>query len=190
MRRTIAALVGCAFLIGALGGYLAQEMKTRDNLDAAFGGESRAHMNYLLYSGRAKQDGFENVSKLFYATSYAESVHARNHANVLGTINSTSENLKGAVGGETYETTEMYPSFYDVAVKEHNTKAQETFREAGAVEAVHAGLYEKAKSSVDSGKDLELKTVYVCPVCGNTFIDSAPDKCPICNTPSSQFVSF
>jgi len=190
MRRTIVALLACAFVVGALSGYLAQEMKTRDNLDSAFGGESRAHMNYLLYSGRAKEDGFKNVSRLFYATSYAESVHARNHANVLGTINSTSENLKSAVGGETYETKEMYPAFYDVAVKENNTKAQETFREAGAVEAVHAGLYETAKKSVDSGKDMEIKTIYVCPVCGNTFVDSAPDKCPICNTPSTQFVQF
>ncbi|MDY6986024.1 MAG: rubrerythrin family protein [Candidatus Thermoplasmatota archaeon] len=188
MRNTIVvAIVICAFLAGALS---AQEMRTRENLDAAFGGESRAHMNYLLYSSAAENEGFSNVSKLFYATSYAESIHARNHADVLGNIDSTSENLQKAVDGETYETDEMYPEFYEIAVQENNSRAQETFREAMEAEAVHAGLYESAKESVDAGRDMPLESVYVCPVCGNTFVNGAPDVCPICETPSSLFVQF
>lgn len=188
MRNTmVVAIVICAFLAGAMS---AQEMRTRENLDAAFGGESRAHMNYLLYSSAAASEGFSNVSKLFYAISYAESIHAKNHADVLGNIESTSENLQKAIDGETYETDEMYPEFYETAVQENNLRAQETFREAMEAEAVHAGLYERAKESVDAGRDISLESVYVCPICGNTFVDDAPDVCPVCGTPGSLFVQF
>lgn len=190
MKKSIVAMLACTFVVGALSGYLAQEMRTRDNLDAAFDGESRAHMNYLLYSSKAKQEGFENVSRLLYAISYAESVHAGNHANVLGTIGSTGENLQSAIDGETYETEEMYPEFYDTAVEENNTRAQRSFRYAMEAEAVHASFFEEAKNSVDSGEDMELNAVYVCPVCGDTFVDEAPERCPVCNTQSAYFVEF
>jgi len=82
----------------------------------------------------------------------------------------TQENLDAAFGGETYETSEMYPEFYETAVEENDSRAQETFREAMEVEAIHAVLYERAKESVDAGRDMPLERVYVCPVCGTHLL--------------------
>ena len=49
---------------------------TKDNLEAAFAGESQAHMKYLIFANKALKEGLPNVARLFRATSYAEQVHA------------------------------------------------------------------------------------------------------------------
>jgi len=199
--KGITAIVAIAFLAGAFGGYLfaerggnvvAQELESRthENLDNAFGGESRAHMNYILYSTTAIIDGFPNVSRLLQAVSYAESVHARNHANILGMIGNTSENLQNAMDGENYENEIMYPEYYEIAVQEGNKEAQRSFHYALETEGLHATLFEEAKKRVDSGSDMGLDTIYVCPVCGYTHVSAPPELCPICRTPSNHFTPF
>ncbi|MEM0110388.1 MAG: rubrerythrin family protein, partial [Desulfurococcus sp.] len=56
---------------------------TRQFLLNAFGGESMAHMRYLIFAEIAEKEGFPNVARLFKAIAFAEQVHARNHYNVL-----------------------------------------------------------------------------------------------------------
>lgn len=55
----------------------------QDALISAFGGESMAHMRYLLFAGIAEQEGYPNVARLFKAIAYAKQVHVRNHYNRL-----------------------------------------------------------------------------------------------------------
>ncbi len=81
---------------------------TEDNLKNAFAGESQAHMRYLIFVEKAKQEGFPNVARLFKAIAYAEQIHATNHYNVLSMIRDTTDNLQVAINGETYEVNEMY----------------------------------------------------------------------------------
>jgi hypothetical protein len=52
---------------------------TSSNLKSAFGGESMAHMRYLIWGEAAKKEKFPNVANLFKAVAYAEQVHAANH---------------------------------------------------------------------------------------------------------------
>ena len=56
---------------------------TKENLEAAFAGESQAHMKYLIFANQAEKDGFPNVARLFRANAYAEQVHATSHFKVL-----------------------------------------------------------------------------------------------------------
>ncbi len=44
----------------------------------------------------------------------------------------------------------------------------------------------------ESGKDVEIKKVYICPpVCGYTAVDEAPPEyCPVCGAPRDKFVVF
>ena len=62
-----------------------------------------------------------------------------------------------------------------------------SFRFALAVERIHHELYTEALQALETVKDLPDRKVYVCPVCGNTVYDAAPDKCPVCNAPGSSF---
>ena len=82
---------------------------TKDNLNDAFAGESQANQKYRAFAKAADKDGFPNIAKLFRTTAEAERIHAEGHLKALDSIGTTSENLKAAIAGETYETNEMYP---------------------------------------------------------------------------------
>ena len=75
-------------------------MATKDNLKAAFAGESQANRMYLAFAKKAEKDGYPQAAKLFRAAAEAETVHAHAHFRVMGGINSTAENLQEAIKGE------------------------------------------------------------------------------------------
>lgn len=161
-------------------------MTTEENLKSAFAGESQANRRYLAFARKAEEEGEKNVARLFRAAAEAETVHALNHLKVLGEVKSTKENVKAAIAGERYENMEMYPKFIEVAKEESNTEAERNFDSANKVEKIHQELYEKALGVLESGKDIEEKEYWVCQTCGNT-VEEAPDVCPICGMPKSQF---
>ena len=69
---------------------------TVENLRAAFAGESQANRRYLFSAEKADEAGQRQIARLFRAAAEAETVHARNHINVLGELKSTEENLEAA----------------------------------------------------------------------------------------------
>lgn len=165
-------------------------MSTKDNLKAAFAGESQANRKYLAFAKKADSEGLKQIAKLFRAAAEAETVHAHSHLRVLGEIEDTVKNLEAAIAGEGEEFREMYPKFIEEAVSENNKAAETTFRYAMPVEEIHHGLYSRALESAKSGSDLTETPIYVCPVCGNTVEGSAPEKCHICNVPGSKFMEI
>jgi rubrerythrin len=160
---------------------------TTDNLRSAFAGESQANRTYLAFARKADQEGFPAVARLFRAAAEAETIHAHAHLRALGAVKSTAENVKAAIAGEKHEFVSMYPGFLDQAVKDGHKPAEVSFRFALAVEKIHHDLYSEALAALAAGRDLPARAVYVCPVCGNTVYDRAPDRCPICNAPGTSF---
>ena len=163
-------------------------MSTEANLKEAFAGESQANRMYLAFAKKADQEGFKQVAKLFRAAAAAETVHAHAHFRVMNGIKSTAENLEAAKGGEEHEFKNMYPGFVAEAEQEGNKAALVSFKNAMAVEEIHAGMYGDALEAVKSGNDLPDTPVYVCEICGNTVYGDAPDKCPICGVPKERFM--
>jgi rubrerythrin len=163
---------------------------SQSNLEAAFAGESQAHMKYLLFADQAEKEGLPNVARLFRAISFAEQVHASNHLHTLGQVGTTVDNLQAAIGGETYEVEEMYPAFRAVAELQEEKQAVRSHSAALEAEKVHAGLYEKARQAVVSGKDAAVGNLYICEVCGWTVEGEAPERCPICGAPQDKFRAF
>ena len=160
--------------------------KTSDNLKEAFAGESQASTMYLSFARKADQEGHPETAKLFRAASAAEVVHARNHLQTMEGVKSTEENLKEAIAGENMEHVKMYPEFIEQAKKEENPKAERTFDWARKVEIIHESLYKSALEALQSGK-AEEKEHFVCQVCGFTAEGKAPDRCPVCGAPQTQF---
>jgi rubrerythrin len=162
-------------------------MATIDNLKAAFAGESQANRKYLAFAKKAEAEGLPQVAKLFRAAAAAETVHAHSHLRVMGGINNTKTNLAEAIKGEQYEFETMYPDFIKAAEAEQNKAAIMTFKGAMAVEKEHHAYYTEAQQAVTDGKDLPEATYQVCNICGHTARGGAPDKCPVCGAPKSQF---
>ena len=163
---------------------------TQSNLEAAFAGESQAHMRYLIFADKAERQGFPNVARLFRANAYAEQVHATNHFKALGNLGKTVDNLGAAIGGETYEVEEMYPAVLAVAELQEERAAIRSNTWALEAEKVHAEMYGEAKSAVKDGKDAQVGQVYVCSVCGWTGEGEPPDECPLCKAKKEKFITF
>jgi rubrerythrin len=161
--------------------------KTDENLQEAFGGESKANRRYMFFAEKADKEGFPGVAKLFRAVAEAETVHARNHLNALDAIGGTKENLMAASIGEHKEFTGMYPVFIEIAKEERNDRADRSFALANVVEEIHHGMFEAALAEVKEGKKPAETVYYVCQVCGNTVAGNAPEKCGVCGAPSRAF---
>ncbi len=159
-------------------------MSTKENLEAAFAGESQANRKYLAFAKKADEEGHTQIAKLFRAAADAETVHALAHFDVLGGVKSTEENLKAAVEGEDYEHTQMYPKFIEEAEAEGQSQAKKSFSAANEVEKIHSGLYQMALDALGNNKEVDY---YVCQTCGNTVENEAPENCPICGQPKEQF---
>ena len=163
-------------------------MTTRENLMAAFAGESQANRKYAGFAEEADEKGFKTVARLFRAASEAEAIHARRLLKVMGAIGTTDENLKKGIAGETEEFTSMYPGFIATAKAEGmQAEAEIAFTYAMEAEKVHAGHYQKALDGVQGKRDLSASKVFLCPVCGNIFLDTVPDQCPICKAFKKKF---
>jgi len=163
------------------------EIKTEKNLQEAFAGESQANRRYLFFADKAEKEGYPQIARLFRAAAEAETVHARNHFNAIDGVGSTKANLLAGATGEHYEFTRMYPPFIEQAEQEDNKRAQVTFEYANEVEQIHHRLFEETLKALEAGQGLKDEPYFVCPVCGYTVAGEAPEKCPVCGTPSNRF---
>jgi rubrerythrin len=160
---------------------------TNENVQAAFAGESQASRKYLYFAEEAEKEGQSQVARLFRAASEAETVHARNHLNVIDGIGTAVDNLKAAISGEFHEFTEMYPDFIAQSKEDKNPKAENSFNWANQVEKIHHSLYHQALKDLEAGKKSVNRPYYVCQRCGNTVEGEAPEKCPVCSAPKNWF---
>lgn len=96
-----------------------QNSVTFQNLEAAFAGESMAHIKYRYFAKLAREAGAEDVAKIFEETAEQEVMHAFGHLDLLypKAQLTPAKALEIAIEGETYEYTEMYPKFRHLAVQ-------------------------------------------------------------------------
>ncbi len=177
---------------------------TADFLRSAYGGESAAHMRYLIWGDSAEKDGYPNIGRLFRAIAYAERVHAKNHFNVMkelvgdATVTAGAvfghtnivENLQGGIDGELHEIEQMYPVYLEAAKFQDEKDAQKSFHYALEAEKIHAKMFQEAQVKAKEGKDIGDGTIYICPVCGFTEIGENVDKCPVCGVKRELFKAF
>ncbi|MBP6816099.1 MAG: rubrerythrin family protein [Burkholderiaceae bacterium] len=117
-----------------------QASVTIQNLESAFAGESMAHIKYRYFAKIAREQGDEDVARVFEATADQEVAHAFGHLDLLypKARMSAARALEMAIEGETYEYTEMYPKFRHLAVQEGNEAAVAEFDEQIAESKEHA----------------------------------------------------
>ena len=163
---------------------------TKEFLETAFAGESMAHMKYLIYAEKAEKDGQPNLARLFHAIAYAEQVHATNHYRELGKIADAAGNLQTCIDGEHFEVSEMYPVYHNAAEFQSEAGAVRSTHYALEAEKIHETMYKEAKATVETRADLDLKSVYICPVCGYTVEGEAPEFCPVCGAKRDSFEAF
>lgn len=174
---------------------------TLDNLKAAVAGETGASAKYAAFAKYAKENGFDQLARLWEATSAAEQIHIKLEAALVEAeepdyVRPTAEapapeaidlNLIASANGEIYETSDMYPAFIKKAQEEGHAKAVKVFTKAKLAEAVHAEKYLEAYNNIDAADD---DAYYLCPGCGYIHKGEDFEKCPICGAPKAKFQRF
>jgi rubrerythrin len=131
--------------------------KTHDNLKTAFAGESQANRRYLYFAQKADVEGYPDIAALFRSVAEGETGHAFGHFDFLAevgdpvtdvAVGKTTDNLKSAIEGETYEYTEMYPGFAKTARDEGFDQVAEWFETLAKAEKSHAGRFSNGLASV------------------------------------------
>lgn len=121
------------------------ESVTIHNLEAAFAGESMAHIKYRYFAKLARAAGDEATARVFEETAAQEVQHAFGHLDLLypKAKLSPARALEIAIEGETYEYTEMYPKFRHLAVEEGNAAAVSEFDQQIAESKEHAQSFRR-----------------------------------------------
>ena len=131
--------------------------KTHENLKEAFAGESQANRRYLYFAQKADVEGYPDVASLFRSVAEGETGHAFGHFDFLSEVGdpatgepvgATTDNLKSAVAGETYEYTEMYPGFSRTARDEGFDEIAEWLETLARAETSHAGRFAEGLDSL------------------------------------------
>jgi rubrerythrin len=164
--------------------------KTEANLLNAFAGESQARNKYTYFAKVARKEGYHYIAKIFEETAENEVQHAKEEFKLLKGIGSTKENLKEAINGEHFETTEMYPNMQKDAEEEGNKEAAKLFAEIAKVEAHHEARYKKLLEMIEKGivykRDKPIK--WKCSKCGFMHEGTEPPKvCPSCKHETEYF---
>lgn len=179
---------------------------TAEFLRSAYGGESMAHMRYLVWGDHAAKNGFPNIARLYEAIAHAERVHASNHFKVLKDttggfkvdaggefgLQDVAQNLMWAIEGEKGEVDQMYPVYMKAAEFQGEKDAVRSFHYALEAEKIHVDMFSQAREYALKKQDMPIgkDKVYICPVCGFTHIGEPGDCCPVCKVKSSLFVPF
>lgn len=181
--------------------------KTLDNLTKAFIGESQARNRYTIYSKQAKKDGYEQIAEIFLQTAENEREHAKWLFRLINEIKKSDDsviveaeaptvlgdtiaNLKGAIAGEHYENSEMYPEFAETAEKEGYPEIAKRLAAIGEAEKHHETRYKMLLKIVEEGTVIKKNkpVQWMCRKCGRVETGmTPPEKCPACDHPSKYF---
>src|ERR1700759_4544119 len=132
--------------------------KTEENLKAAFAGESQANRRYLYFAQKADVEGYNDVAAVFRSTAEGETGHAHGHLEFMEAvgdpatglpIRGTSDNLKGAIAGETHEYTARYPGMTPTARDENFDEIADWFETLAKAEKSLAGRFQRALDTLD-----------------------------------------
>jgi rubrerythrin len=116
---------------------------TLKNLESAFAGESMAHIKYRYFAKLCRAAGDEATARTFEETADQEVAHAFGHLDLLFPADrmNPAQCLQMAIDGETYEYTEMYPSFRHAAEAEGRADAVKEIDQQIAESKEHADRF-------------------------------------------------
>ncbi len=179
--------------------------QTEKNILTAFVGESQARNRYTFFASKAKDEGFQAISKIFLETAEQEKEHASRLFKLLeggnlevsgsfpaGKIGTTLENLRAAAFGEHEENTDMYPKFAQIAAQEGFEAIADILKNIGHAERYHEARFTALADAIEKGTLFKSDKIVMwrCTNCGNWHIGTeAPKVCAACLHAQGYFIS-
>ena len=177
--------------------------QTEHNLLASFAGESQARSRYTLFAKKAREEGYEQIARIFLITAGQELSHAEQFFSLLeggvvninagypaGVVADTMTNLREAAAGEREEWSDLYASFAKTAEEEGFTQIANLYKLIAKVEVEHEQRYLRLLDRLTNGQEFstEEETEWQCMHCGYVHKGkSAPKRCPVCGKEQGYF---
>ncbi|HKL80596.1 MAG TPA: rubrerythrin family protein [Mobilitalea sp.] len=172
-----------------------QQSRTYSNLQNAYEIELMMSSRDLIYSDRARQEGYIQISNIFEVISKNNREHARIWLRRLneGILPSTSEFLQAAFQEESYNGNELYREYARIAREEGFDEISSLFSGIANIDINHSqtflSLYDDIERSQVFCKPQE--TLWICMQCGNIMYgDCAPEICPVCGFPQGFYMLY
>jgi rubrerythrin len=141
--------------VGAL-----RESQTEAGLRTAFAREAANNRRLLHFARRADVEGWSEAAAVLRELAEGSTGHALGLLELLeetgdpvsgAPMGSTDENLRNALGTETYEHAEMFPRYARIAREEGLTEVAGWFDLLAAAEAGHSRALRRVTTSTDPG---------------------------------------
>ena len=160
---------------------------TKEALQLAYAGEAKAALRLKVFAGKAREEGYPQLAKLFEVVAFSEEIHGARALKALRKIGTTEENLAESFASEQGVAEVAYSSFVREAEAEGNRAAALHFSQSRDVEEGHAKLYKEAMNHLLAERET---TYHVCLICGYIADGPAPEVCPVCGAAQGKFTPF
>jgi rubrerythrin len=174
-----------------------QTLVSIENLQTAFGRETKQSHMYGLFTPRAGKEKYKGVAALYRALERSENIHAAMHASMMRehgvepapvkydsiVVGTTMQTVKMALSFEELEFGSMYPNLTRTAEQEQFQEGVDRFKMIHAVEERHVELLKDAQ---DKAGNVGTKYL-VCPGCGYVVTSDETEECPVCKAPKAKF---
>ena len=180
-----------------------KESRTAKNLLTSFAFEAQANNRYLFFANKAKEDGYQQIAKIFKETADQEFEHGLRFFKffnggdleitasfLTGVIKGTYDNLLASASLENNVHTNLYPGFARIAREENYERAAETWDAIIVAERHHEKCFSLLAENLRTDKlfKRDKQTIWRCINCGYLHEGPvAPEQCPACVRPTGYF---
>lgn len=169
-----------------------QQSKTFINLQNAFIGETVSSTKYSIYSIKARQEGYIEISNWYDSLSGFEREHATVWLKLLnnGAVPTTLDNLNETTQTEGNTGNSIYRDYASTAREEGFDNIASLFEGVANIELAHETEAHTFASDIQSDQVFckPEAQLWICLNCGNILGgDCAPEICPICGFPQGYY---
>lgn len=178
--------------------------KTKEVLLSSFIKKCKTRNSYSFFADVARDEGFENIAKIFEKFSNQEKEHARILFNFLkgqGKIkidqdfeipanNNTLQNLRDAYGDEDYGYNIWYPNCAKISNEGGSDELTSIFVNIANAEKYHSEVFKSLIEKMEKKAFFRSATrkMWRCEACGCMFIGAvAPSICYFCDKSQDYF---
>jgi rubrerythrin len=162
-----------------------------------------AHVRYLLYSQKAKEESFPSIAHLFRALALSRYTRAMEQyclvQELIGTHTASAEtyftfartidNLGRARDAETSDAKEMLPAYTALAESQGEDAAARSLKRSAAICLHRAALLDDViRKTKHAGEEPKIGYLYVCHACGYVTMEIAAGGCPVCGNERAGFM--
>lgn len=189
----------------ALSGIVSKDLQVPDrtlaNLQNSYVEEAKSSRKYELYSKRAKEEGYEDIAKLFRALSKSEAIHMKKHKKEISemhvwpkdfeypnyAVKTTRENLLEPIKNSERWEKEIYPDYIKTAKLEGDTLIAQSFEYAMRSESQHQKLLKEAFQDLGLNKEVDY---FVSNISGETYKASSNEQAPTPKLDGERYIIY